>query len=123
MQVVDRDQHGTRGGGRGDERHRPRSDEEAVLCRVGRTPAQCALERRSLAGGHLGERRSQRRQHLEQRGVVELRLRLDAPGSQLTEPACVPAQVIQQPRLADAGLAEDDDRTTATVCRVGQEGR
>ena len=119
VQVVDDHEQRLRIRGGGEQRQGGRGDQIAVTrgsggpCR--RPPAECRSQRIRLRVGQVGHEVLHGRQHLEQRGMAESGLGLDPPCPQTREPIRSISRCFEEGRLADAGLALEDERTGRTV--------
>ena len=117
MRVVDEDDDGAALGEGGQQAQRRGADREPLAGHAGRQRER-ARERGRLRLRKLVDEDQRGPQQLEQRRERDLRLGLDAAGAQHLHPTRALGHILEQRRLADAGLADERERRTRTVARL-----
>ena len=118
MEVVDDDEHWTLLGGTGEQRHRAGGHEVPVVGILRLAPVDGGLHGMVLPFGNPVEMVAKGSEELQETGVPDCGLRLHPARSQPLKPGSGHLRLIEQRRLADAGLPGDDERagTAASGC-------
>ena len=120
MRVVDDAQERLTRRGRGHEAESGQPDDIAVRG-ISRSEPERDPQRLALRLRQLHDLVEQWPAELVQTRVREIDLALDADGAKDGEPGCRRRHVIEERRLANAGLTADDERATPAVARGSKQ--